>query len=246
MSFAARAGTRHPASNYPEVEVFDKQIAELRTAVRTRTHDSKKTRKGESKTTPDLSLKRAEDRLAYLISTREALVEKLSFLEEQMRKQKTAIQTIKTFRKDAGTKEKMAYLDKLLATARMHLADLRTRKQKVVNPNARLAALTVAIVNVLHLSLRNHLPKAVNPAVLARAAERVIEVIISGRARSSAKARHAKPGGSNDRRTKLRAEWVTGKYRTKKECANKAGHTFGMSFETAIKALRGLPKPNKN
>jgi hypothetical protein len=63
------------------------------------------------------------------------------------------------------------------------------------------------------------------------------------RARENANLRHAKPGGSRDKREMIRAIWASGKYKTRDDCAEKGGKKLGMKFSTARKALRKTPTP---
>jgi len=57
-------------------------------------------------------------------------------------------------------------------------------------------------------------------------------------AKAAADAVHGQPGGSRDKRAKIVTAWETGKYKTKTECATKEHDKIGISFSTAIKALR--------
>lgn len=65
----------------------------------------------------------------------------------------------------------------------------------------------------------------------------------SQRARDAAIARHRQPGGTIDKQKKIRAEWATGKYRTRDDCAESVGRKIGLSFSAARKALRNTPEP---
>ncbi len=57
-------------------------------------------------------------------------------------------------------------------------------------------------------------------------------------AQEAANARHAQPGGSHDKRKSIMEIWSTGKYKTKSACAQAESEKLGMSFSTALKALR--------
>lgn len=54
--------------------------------------------------------------------------------------------------------------------------------------------------------------------------------------------RHDQPGGSREKRRRMRDLWATGNFSSKEECATKSHEALGMSFDTAIKALRNAPK----
>lgn len=54
--------------------------------------------------------------------------------------------------------------------------------------------------------------------------------------------RHDQPGGSREKRRRMRDLWATGGFSSKEECAAKNHEALGMSFDTAIKALRNAPK----
>ena len=64
-------------------------------------------------------------------------------------------------------------------------------------------------------------------------------------ARKAANARHSLPGGSNDKREKIKQAWLTGKYRTKAECVRKRGDSIGIAYSTALRALQNIPHPRK-
>lgn len=61
--------------------------------------------------------------------------------------------------------------------------------------------------------------------------------------KAGADALHSKPGGSRDKKFEIRAIWATGKYATRERCAEEEHDAVGMSFSSAIKALRNTPKP---
>jgi len=64
----------------------------------------------------------------------------------------------------------------------------------------------------------------------------------SAKARKSANDRHEKPGGSKDKRARMREAWWSGKYRTRVECALAEFGPLKISFDTAQKALRNIPR----
>ncbi|MRR50918.1 MAG: hypothetical protein EG825_08380 [Rhodocyclaceae bacterium] len=69
------------------------------------------------------------------------------------------------------------------------------------------------------------------------------KAVLSERARVGANMRHAKPGGSHDKRRQIQEAWATGKYSSRDICAEQECAALGMSFATARKALRGTPNP---
>lgn len=56
----------------------------------------------------------------------------------------------------------------------------------------------------------------------------------SERGRRAAESLHNRPGGSRDKGRKLREAWASGKYRSRDECAEKAGGLLKMTFSTAL------------
>jgi hypothetical protein len=62
-------------------------------------------------------------------------------------------------------------------------------------------------------------------------------------AKAAANARHNRPGGSRDKRRRIREIWATGKYSSRDLCAEQECAAMGMSFAAARKALRNAPKP---
>ena len=62
-------------------------------------------------------------------------------------------------------------------------------------------------------------------------------------ARKAANAGHAQPGGSRDKRNRVREAWATGQYQSRDLCAKKECGNLGMSLSTARKALRNTPNP---
>ena len=67
----------------------------------------------------------------------------------------------------------------------------------------------------------------------------------SENARAAALARHHQPGGSVEKRNKMREIWASGKYRSRDTCAKDECDAIGMSYSTARKALRGMPEPKR-
>ncbi len=60
-------------------------------------------------------------------------------------------------------------------------------------------------------------------------------------ANKGAEARHSKPGASRENRAKVRAAWMSGKYRTRDKCAEAESKKMNMSLSTARKALINTP-----
>jgi len=66
---------------------------------------------------------------------------------------------------------------------------------------------------------------------------------LSKHGKHAADIRHNKPGGSREKREKIRQAWASGKYSSRDRCAEEECGALGMSFSSARKALRGTPKP---
>jgi hypothetical protein len=64
------------------------------------------------------------------------------------------------------------------------------------------------------------------------------------RAKDAASVRHSQPGGSREKKEQLRTIWDSGKYDTRERCAEEEHEALGVSFHTALKYLRGTPKPS--
>lgn len=60
-------------------------------------------------------------------------------------------------------------------------------------------------------------------------------------AKKGAIALHSKPGGSREKKEKIRAIWGSGKYRSKDLCAEQECAALNMSFSAARRALRNIP-----
>lgn len=71
-----------------------------------------------------------------------------------------------------------------------------------------------------------------------------VEVLFRERSKNGADKLHSKPGGSREKVEKIRAAWATGKYDSRDVCAEQECAAIGMSFSTARKALRNIPKPS--
>lgn len=88
-------------------------------------------------------------------------------------------------------------------------------------------------------SLKQELPRTISAAF-----ERKINDLHSKRARKAAEARHSQPGGNRDRIEKVQAEWATGKYKSKDQCATIMAEELGMAFSTARRSLINFPPSN--
>jgi hypothetical protein len=62
-------------------------------------------------------------------------------------------------------------------------------------------------------------------------------------AKKGAEALHNKPGGSREKRAKIRELWATGKYDSRDRCAEQEFAALGMSLSAARRALRNTPEP---
>ena len=67
----------------------------------------------------------------------------------------------------------------------------------------------------------------------------------SDAARHAANAKHSAPGGSRDKRQQILEAWLTGKYMSRNQCAEKLAPKLRMSTRTARDALIGAPEPPK-
>lgn len=67
----------------------------------------------------------------------------------------------------------------------------------------------------------------------------------SEQGRMRAEALHSRPGGSREKRDKIREIWASGKYSSKNICAEQECAGLNMSFKTARNALNGEPNPKK-
>jgi hypothetical protein len=65
-------------------------------------------------------------------------------------------------------------------------------------------------------------------------------------AQVAANAKHDRPGGSRDKKRRIREAWASGKYSTRGICAEQECAGLNMSYVTAVKALRNTPEPTKN
>ena len=61
-------------------------------------------------------------------------------------------------------------------------------------------------------------------------------------AKAAANTLHSKPGGSRDKQKAIRGAWRSGKYKSRDVCAEQESAELNMSFSTARKALRNVPK----
>lgn len=66
----------------------------------------------------------------------------------------------------------------------------------------------------------------------------------SAKNKKAIKERHAKPGGSKEKKKAALAIWETGKYATRNRCAEQECAHAGVMFETYREYLTGSPNPN--
>lgn len=64
-------------------------------------------------------------------------------------------------------------------------------------------------------------------------------------AQKAANARHSQPGGSRDKKEKIRKLWKSGKYSTRDICAEQECGDLNISFSAARKALTNIPASTK-
>ena len=65
-------------------------------------------------------------------------------------------------------------------------------------------------------------------------------------ARIAANAMHDRPGGSREKRRRIREAWASGKYSDRDTCAEQECAALGMPYSTARKALRNTPDPTQS
>jgi len=73
--------------------------------------------------------------------------------------------------------------------------------------------------------------------------DELVTSIRASDARRRANLLHDKPGGSRDKRSRIREIWASGKYSSRDICAEQECAALNMSFSAARKALRGTPDP---
>jgi hypothetical protein len=66
----------------------------------------------------------------------------------------------------------------------------------------------------------------------------------SKRSSKASIAGHSKPGGSKEKRALIQESWATGNFKSRAICADEQSAAFGMSPDTARKALINTPDPN--
>jgi hypothetical protein len=71
----------------------------------------------------------------------------------------------------------------------------------------------------------------------------IVRAVRSQIARTASNVHHDKPGGSREKRALIRAQWATGKFTTRVDCADQESGAIKMSYGTAIKALQNEPEP---
>jgi hypothetical protein len=72
----------------------------------------------------------------------------------------------------------------------------------------------------------------------------VYKGLASKRAKDAADHRHSSPGGAREKAEAMQRAWASGKYSSRDRCAEEECAALGMSFSTARKALRNIPKPS--
>ena len=65
-------------------------------------------------------------------------------------------------------------------------------------------------------------------------------------ARAAANAKHDKPGGSREKKKRLREIWASGKYTSRDICAEEECAGLGMAYSTARRALFNTPEPRRS
>lgn len=119
-----------------------------------------------------------------------------------------------------------------------------------------LEAISLNRIMLASLCIDDDVPKALNLLSDAMSAKFLytqsdmkIGSIISLKKERKAKAKkiadagHNQPGGSRDKRNKIKLAWSSGAYKSRDECAQKESSKIGMSLSTARKALIGTPDP---
>jgi hypothetical protein len=64
----------------------------------------------------------------------------------------------------------------------------------------------------------------------------------SERGKAASNARHAKPNGTREKRLAIQRIWASGKYKNRDLCAEQECAHLDMSFSTARRALRNIPR----
>ncbi|WP_042673052.1 hypothetical protein [Variovorax sp. CF313] len=101
---------------------------------------------------------------------------------------------------------------------------------------------TAALLKEMAAELEAAMPRLLRQAAAAGGA--VYKRQASKRAKDAADHRHSSPGGAREKAESIRREWASGKYSTRERCAEEEHAALGMSYSSAIKALRNVPKPN--
>lgn len=117
-----------------------------------------------------------------------------------------------------------------------------TRKGRVRRALPLLARLTVP-VDVL-LALARRIEREEDKKRLAVEIPLLEQKIRASRAnRQNVEARHSKRGGSRDKRANVQAEWASGRFKTRDQCATDCHAKVGLEWQTARDALKGTPDP---
>lgn len=94
----------------------------------------------------------------------------------------------------------------------------------------------------LALALKAGLPDLARQA--STAAARAYKRQASKRAKNAAEHRYSRPGSAREKTEAIRRAWASGKFSSRDRCAEEECAALGMSFSTARKALRNIPKPS--
>jgi len=89
--------------------------------------------------------------------------------------------------------------------------------------------------------LQDHPP---SPEALAVLMLLAVDEANSKRSSDASIAGHSKPGRSKAKRTLIQESWATGNFKSRAICADEQSAAFGMSPDTARKALRNTPDPS--
>ncbi|MEW9623251.1 hypothetical protein [Rhodanobacter geophilus] len=123
-----------------------------------------------------------------------------------------------------------------------HDPQWRDRKKKNLPPEL------LKIVEILHAELRDHLKPGAPAGIILQVAVAVVraqQVIAGDKGKAAVMKRHAAPGGSHDLAGAVRAEWASGKYKSRDVCADQVHVKIGLSYKAARNALIGTQKATR-
>ncbi|MGH8125977.1 MAG: hypothetical protein ACREPK_09050 [Rhodanobacteraceae bacterium] len=124
--------------------------------------------------------------------------------------------------------------------------DVRTKKP--IRKKKDLPPEILEIAGVLSRELRDYLKSGAPSGILLQAAIAVVraqQVMASDAGKKNLDTRHAAHGGSRDKAKAIREVWASGKFSSHSVCAEQEAAALGMSYDTAIKALRNAPDPSR-